>query len=140
MPKKPRPDPYSEGSVAYIWKHFLGPLLQYKPFDMDMKAFLEDTVFDIKHREIMRYRAKQPFTMPGLYYAAPMMRVQGLGYRHINEGTEMFVRFDARNPDSVDVEYNAGQGNAEQWLNLTRSEWYHIAPLLEEIPEKERKK
>lgn len=136
MPKKPRIDPFSEGSVAYMWKHFFGPMLQYKPHDMDMKAFLEDVVFDIKHREIIRYKARESFVMPGLLYVAPMVRIQGLGYRDVAAGTELFVRFDARNPESVDIEFQGGQGGADQWLNLSRSEWYRVAPLLDVVIEK----
>jgi hypothetical protein len=132
VPKKKRPDPYTQGVMAKIYEWFVGPLvIKHKPHQQSINEFLEQT-FDFKNREIIRYVATRDFVLPGLYYSAPLMKVQGIGYRDIKQGTELWVRKDARVPDTVDVEFMGGQGGKDQVFALSRSEWDWAALNLEE--------
>lgn len=136
MAKKPRPDPFSEGVISLIYKWFFGPLIFYKPHDMAIKEWLE-YLFDVKNREITRYRVTKPFTVPGLYYSAPLVKVQGIGYRELKEDDILWVRRDARNPDTIDVEFMGGQGRADQVFALNSSQWGFVQL---HVTEDERKK
>lgn len=131
MARKPRPDPITQGSYREIYEKFFGPLIQYKPPHYSIKDWLEE-LFHFRHRDIVRYVAKRSFTLPGLYYLAPLMPVQGIGFRSVKEGDELFVRTDARTPDVVDVEFHGGQGGKEQVFRLTASEWGWTKLRLEE--------
>lgn len=138
MARKPRPDPITQGSLANIYKWFIGPLvLNQKPERQDMREFME-MIFDFKNREIVRYVAKRDFVCPGLLYLAPAMKVQGIGYRDVKAGTELWVRKDARNPDSIDVEFMGGQGGKDLVYQLTLSEWRWVSLNLDEA-EREKK-
>jgi hypothetical protein len=122
MAKKPRPDPYEQGSLKLIYKWFIGPLIIYKPASYSIKEWLEE-IFDLKNREIVRYVAKQTFTLPGLYYASAAHKIQGIGERRIRMGDVLWVRFDARNPGFVDVERTKKNDLEEDVFNLTIDEW-----------------
>ncbi len=137
MARKPRPDPYSEGSLALIDKYFFRPLIVYKPEQSTLSEWYE-FLFDYKHRDITRYVAQAAFTIPGILYLAPLMKVQGVGYKDVAIGTELYVRKDARHPDIVDVEFQGGPGGAAQVFCLTALEWLRVQPFCRE-EERERK-
>ncbi len=121
-PKAPRPEPITQGSYRQIYEWFFGRLILFKPHDMPISDWLE-YLFDFKNRDIVRYICTRPFKMPGLYYASPNIKYQGVGYRKVGAGAEFFVRKDARAPDRVDVEYLAGPGRKDQVFHLTENEW-----------------
>jgi hypothetical protein len=122
MAKKARQVPMLQGSLADIDKWFFKPLMVYKPPQSSINEWYE-FLFDFANRDIVRYVAQKEFVLPGILYLAPLMKVQGLGYRKVSAGTELYVRKDARHPDIIDVEVHSGQGNKEQVFCLTASEW-----------------
>jgi hypothetical protein len=127
MARKPeRPDPISEGSIADIYRLFFGKLIQYKPPYLSIKDWMEE-LFDSRNRDITRYVATKAFKMPGLFYEAPLVKVQGVGHRQMNEQAELWVRRNARLPHSIDVECQGGQGSPWQVFNLTEDEWHFVA-------------
>jgi hypothetical protein len=138
MGRKPRPEPFSEGSITEIYKYFFGPLIHYKPALMPIKDWME-ILFDLKNREITRYLVERPFHMPGLYYSAPAMKVQGIGYRDVKPDSIIWVRKDARNPDQIDVEFLGGQGKKDQMFQLTEHEWDYVALHCREAERKKKK-
>lgn len=117
-------DPWNEGSLAEIYKHFFGKLTQYKPLEMTLQEW-HSVLFDVKNRDIEMYEAIKPFNMTGLYYAAPWVKIQGLGHREIPEKAVMFVRTDSR-IETVDVEVFAGPGKRDQVFQLTQLEWNRL--------------
>lgn len=133
-----RPDPMKEGVAEQIYKWFLGKLVFQKPESLSIKEWLEE-LFDTRSRDIVRWRVVKPFRMPGLLYVAGTVKVQGIGYRDIREKTFLWARTDARQPDSVDVEVNAGQGQKEHVYNLTENEWDWVKLHLEPSLRKPRK-
>lgn len=137
MPKKPRPDPYTQGSLANIDKWFIRPLVVYKPPLTTLSEWYE-FLFDFSNRDIVRYVAHKEFLMPGLFYLTPFTKIQGIGHRRVSVGTELYVRKDARQPDLVDVEFNGGQGGADQVFALTGAEWRLIELNIQEA-EREKK-
>jgi hypothetical protein len=138
MAKKPRPEPFSEGSIADIYKLFFGKLIFYKPESMSIQEWMEH-LFDFANRDIIRFVAVRPFSLPGLYYAAGSKKVQGMGYRKVELGDVLWVRLDARNPDTIDVEIFSGQGNKDQVFALDALQWEWTKLHLRE-EERERKR
>lgn len=130
MPRKPRPDPYSEGSIRTIYEWFFGPLVRYKPDHFTIKDWLEE-LFHLRHRDIVRYRTLVPFRMPGHYRESALKKVQGIGYREVGHGDTLYVRFDALSPNEVDVEILSGVGQKDQVFVLSRAEWESISRLCE---------
>jgi hypothetical protein len=129
LAKKVRPDPLTEGSLMNIYQWFFAPLVHYKPAEMPIKDWME-LLFDFRNRDIVRYVATKPFKMPGLFYQAANIKVQGMGYRKVAVGDAMWVRHDARNPRVVDIEVQTGAG--DQVFQLTSSEFNRIGPNLRE--------
>lgn len=154
MARKPRPEPHTQGVLAIIYKHFFGALIKYKPGNyatdyttdprmrgaaesasaMTLKEWME-ALFHLKDRDITRYISGKNFKMPGLYYQTANVKVQGIGYRTVNAGDEVYVRTDATIPDSVDVEV---LGSRQNVFCLTRLEWNRIAPNLVEAERQRR--
>lgn len=125
---KTRPDPLSEGSLKAIYTGFFEKLREYKPHTMTLYDWMEH-LFDTKNREIHRYRAKEPFKMPGLLLLAPNYPVQGLGYREVPQNAEVWVRTDERDVN-VELEWLGGQGKKDQVFRLSRQEWRDVQPKL----------
>lgn len=118
--KKQKPHPLTEGCLATIYKRFLAPLVRYKHPDMDLHSFWEH-LFHAEERQIQRFRVDRPFKMPGLFYTAPTIKVQGIGERNVKEGDVLFVRTDSLTPNQIDVEWlKPGQ---DYVYELTSSEW-----------------
>jgi hypothetical protein len=117
-----------DGSLKRIWDWFLAPLVQYKPAATDVEQWME-SLLDVKNRDIARYQARRGFKMPGLFCAAPLVRLQGLGKRKIRAGETLWVRQDALNPGWVEVE--TVDRHAQVFV-LSTTEWNSIAALLEE--------
>jgi hypothetical protein len=135
--KADRANPMEQGVAKQIYQWFIGRLVFHKPEAMSIRDWLEH-IFHTKHRGIERYRVRKPFRMPGLYYAAGAVKVQGLGYRDIKDKMVLLVRTDDREP-FVDVEVHAGQGNKDQVFQLTSSEWGWVLLHCEHLPERKRR-
>jgi len=126
-----RVDPLEQGKLRYIWQHFFGKLLPFKPVSMSINEWMGE-LFDIKNRHIGRYVAVKPFRLPGLLYITPYIKYQGVGRRNVPAGAEFFVRTDSRNPDSIQVEWLSGRSGQEQVFELNASEWGRMRLNLEE--------
>lgn len=137
MAKPERPDPFTEGSIADIYRHFFGRLIIYKPPNMAIKDWLE-VLFDIPNRDIGRWKVSRDFRMPGLYYEAASTPIQGIGYRAVKAGAELWVRRDARDLNIVDVEWLGGQGNKDQVFRLNESEWGWVSLHCKEADRKKK--
>ncbi len=127
-------DPWNEGSLSDIYKLFFGKLTQYKPHEMTLQEWNE-TLFDVKNRDIQMYEATKAFKMPGLYYVAPLVKIQGLGFRAIPEKTILFARTETRS-ENVDVEVFAGQGKKDLVFCLTNNEWGRLQGCLRPFQKK----
>jgi hypothetical protein len=112
--------PLEQGSIALIFKKFIGPLVRYKPHTMDLKGFWE-YLFHVGARDIERYVVAKPFRMPGLCFVAPTVKIQGVGPRDVKPGTILWVRTDADTPDLIDVQWLAP--GLDVTYSLTASEW-----------------
>jgi hypothetical protein len=91
---------------------------------MSLMQFLEETVFQIREREISRHLVKKTFTMPGLYFFTPTKKLQGYGYRQVGEGAILWVRENHLN-QTVDVQWlqngleeTCWQMSAHQWAGI----------------------
>ena len=116
-------NPLNEGSLREIFDLFIKPIVnKYGYRKMNEMVFME-WLFDVENRQITRWKVAKPFTIPGLMYVAGAVKVQGIGYRELKPDTILWVRSDRRNPNLIDVEFNGGQGAAEQVFALTKDEW-----------------
>ncbi len=135
-PKPPRPEPFTEGSLADIYKWFFGKLNFLKPESYTLKDW-EEHLFDLKNRDITRFSVTKPFKMPGLYYMAGALPIQGLGYRAMKAGDILWVRTDERTK-KADVEVHVGQGQKEQVFELDESQWGWVRLHVEEAERKKK--
>jgi len=113
-------NPQDEGAIKRIYEWFFKPLRQYKPETMTLSEWNE-TLFDSRNVEILQYRARRDFTLPGLYHRSPQVKIQGLGYRAVNKG------------DMIEVQYFGGPGQKDQLFTLNQSEWNAVAANLQEV-------
>ncbi len=140
-PKKRTHEPLAEGVLATIYKNFFGPLMQYKPDGLLLKDWLE-AMFHTRTRDITQYVVKKPFKLPGVYVAAPYVKIQGVGQRNIRIHARIWARKDTETPDWVDVEVS--EPNRTEWFVLTDSEWnwvrLHLFDPLDLTDKMEKKK
>ncbi len=65
--------------------------------------------FDAANRDIVAYRCKYKFKIVGAAWETPStplkFHVNGAGERHVEPGDLVWVRFDARKPDQVEIEF-----------------------------------
>lgn len=112
--------PIDEGSMRKIYDLFIVPLLSNNLFQ-DGNRFLE-SIFRVDQRTINHWVATEDFFMPGLYRAAPMVKIQGTGYNKIKAGSGLLSRKDEDDP-TIDVEFMAGPGQQDQVFCLETLEW-----------------
>jgi hypothetical protein len=118
MPRKPRTEPFEQGSIRKIWDLWIDKWRSAKPQAMDLLEWLEQ-LWGTKLR------------MPGLYFAAPLIKVQGIGPRTIRADADVWVRTDERTPNQIEVQWIDGVHDRQ--FELTMSEWNSVAPLLERV-------
>lgn len=123
------PHPLTEGHIGLIFQKFIQPLTRYKPEGMDLKHWW-DWLFHVEERTITRYLVTKGFQMPGLLCPAPLMKVQGIGFRRVKAGDTLWVRTDSVVPDQVDIEWH-GAGR-QQIFCLNSTEWGAVKLNLEE--------
>ncbi len=116
-----------EGNLKEIAEILLVPILNARPTNFSLKAWLEH-MLHTEEREIRKYVTHVSFKMPGLYKAAAFIAVQGYGERQIKKGTILWVRTDETQLDIIDVEVCLGQGKESPVFQLDRSEWVQIVP------------
>ena len=114
-----------QGSIGQIFKHFIGPLIRYKPHTWDLAKWFE-AVFHNDTRAIERFVVVKPFSMPGLKCAAPHVKVQGIGYRKVRRGDILYVRTDSTNPNQIDVEWLAKSRADLFQLDSTQWGWVRL--------------
>lgn len=137
MARRKRPRPMDEGSLREIHRLFIQPLLDKKPERMTEDEWLNH-IFHHHTSDIVQYVALKPFKLEGLFLAAPLMPVQGLGYRQVKRGQTLMVKHDHKNPDGVLVEYFGGQGGADQVFQLTASQWEWVKLHVREAAPKDK--
>lgn len=127
MKRKRRPAPLSQGHLRKIWELFLKPLMHYKAPTQTSVGWLTDGLFHISAREIVFYRAKESFVMPGLVLVAPGRAVQGLRRDYeVAAGSEVIVRTDEATPEAIEVQAQNGPGKKDVVYRLDRSEWRFV--------------
>lgn len=125
MDRKLRKSAWDQGSIKEIWLRFIVPLLPYKPEDMSLDRWLDESIFQIDERPFHTYKARQGFSLPGLYLKAPNEKYQGIGERTVRKGERLFVRIEPNGIFHVEKDYN------EQVYELSLYEWNNIRVHLE---------
>lgn len=120
---KPRAtlDPIDEGFLSEIAELFR-PIVAAKPLSWLVEDWLAH-IFNVADRTIEEYIVSQEFEMPGLFKMAPTRPIQGYGYRTVRAGSRLWMRFDRRDPERIDVEVTNGPGKLEQIFQLSGSQW-----------------
>ena len=123
----------SQGSLKQIFDFFFKKLLiRYRRENQSAQEYLED-LFDVDNRNISMWQARRQFKMPGLYYIAGNIKVQGIGYRQVEKETILWLREDNRNKNYLDIEFLGGVGKESHVFCITSSEWNKIKPSLQPI-------
>lgn len=108
-----------EPAAKTILRRFLAPLSRFKHMEQDMGQHW-DAIFAVDRHDVETFRARSAFRMPGLYYVAGSIKVQGIGPRDVNKGELFYVRIDSET-GAADVEHSIS--NQENVFSLTSSEW-----------------
>lgn len=125
MAKRARPKPLDEGPLKDIYNWFFKPIVErFGDPESSAHSFMEK-LFDVDHRKIEQYQAVKQFRMPGLYYAAARVKLQGVGVRRVTRGTFIMARIDDKSP-GIDVEFFGGRGGRELVFHLTPAEWEEV--------------
>lgn len=126
MPRRKRPNPFSEGDLQVIYEKFFKKIVEeFCPEDRSHKEFLED-LFDVDHTIIKKWKVKQSFVMPGLFHAAANVKIQGIGYRKVARYGVLISRENDRFPDVVTVDFLSRLDGTELVYSLNASEWGKI--------------
>lgn len=123
---------FKQGSLAYIYKYFISPLIRHKPQGTNLHDWM-DAIFCADERIITRNIVTKKFKMPGAYWMSSSKLVTGYGNREIKVGYKVWVRKDTTMPDRIDVEVRSGQGLKHGIFALTRREFDSIKGKLEEV-------
>lgn len=106
-----------------IRRLILEPLMSLCPPEVEMYTWLEE-LFQVKYRNITRYRVRDEYRLEGLLMVTPYNAVQGVGDKHLRPGEILFTRTDDRERDVVHVERCHPEGvyllNEYQWNRLKR--------------------
>lgn len=128
-----RADSYKEGSLAQIARLFIKPILNKMPLDADAKDWLVQ-MLGINEREVVRYRVRQGFRMPGVRLEQPhVKRPAGV---QVPKGSILWVRTDVRTRDEYYVEVTSS-GAVHQVFLLNGKNWGTIKPLLYRLRKRE---
>ena len=122
--------------AAELKELLLEPILALKPpdpFNAHPVVQWVNSVFGSQCRDLVYYKARRPFEMPGLYRAGGGPAIQGIGNRKVSAGKVMLVRTDSRMPDIVDVEIRNGFRGEWQVFLLDQSQWNFVLGFVEEI-------
>ncbi len=116
--------------LEVIAEIFIKVLLRRCPEEVSEHVFLEE-LFGIKERLIGKFKSKEKFEMPGLFCESPIIRIQGIGYRHVRRNQILHVRQDSKTPQKYEISFFGGVGGAEQWFELGVSDWLRLQTKLE---------
>lgn len=137
----------SPGAMG-IFELFIKPLVKalrwaMKEADGELPTHKEalDILFGAKHRDVLSYRVRSPFRLPGAYMAGPNQYAQGYGNRDLVEGQRLLIRTDTRTPTIVDIEVFKSDWEEpdSELFRLTNFEYDVILKYLECIDPADRK-
>jgi hypothetical protein len=115
-----------------LGKLFVLKILKSKPPSVELGRWVE-LIFGLHEREIIQFKVVRPFLIPGAFKPVPAVRIYGLGpKRRVYPGNRLFVRFDERYPNVIDLEATVGDNEA-RIFQLQEKEWLKISPYLQAI-------
>lgn len=115
--------------TSLIGKLFIQKIVDARPEGVTVPRWIE-MIFGLHERFILQYKVSEPFDIPGYFKPVPDIRIPGLKrQRHVKTGKLLWVRFDLKYPDVIELEAPIGhseeprifQMNREQWLAIKRS-------------------
>jgi hypothetical protein len=116
------------GPIAEIARLFILPIMKACPHEVELNKWVE-IIFGAKERTICQYEVQKKFVVPGMYYLKPGIPIpgyKGFGRRTVHYGSRIWVRWDKKFPNRVDLEAQMGSGRISHVFQLTQREWEHI--------------
>ena len=130
----PKTSSYKEGSLQRIATLLIKPILSHMPSDGDVTQWLT-IMLGLNEREVVRYRSRSAFRMPGVLLEQPNVR-RAAG-QAIPRGAILWVRTDVRDRDIFHVEVT-GNGTKNHVFELGASEWAVLKPKLYRLRKHEK--
>ncbi len=113
-----------------ILRRILAPLSRYKQQDQDLGQFWDCLFGADDKRDLLTFRARRSLRLPGLYFTADNIRVQGIGPRDVGKGEMIYARVYLET-GAADVEHTVG--HRSNVFSLTSTEWNWLRPQLDPV-------
>lgn len=125
-----------DSAAQTILRRFLAPFSRYKKPDQDLGQFWDVLFGADDKRDLLTFRAKKPLRLPGLYFVADNMRIQGIGPRDVKKGELLIARVNLET-GAADVEHSVKM--RENVFALTSTAWNWLRPQLQPVNMKARR-
>lgn len=117
---------------------FISKIVDARPQGVELAQWLE-LIFGLHERDIIQYESLRNFIVPGLFKPAPQVRIAGLKIpRNVHARQRVWVRFDLKYPNVIDLEAPIAHGNEPRLFQLTRPEWDHVKMWLTPVTDEDK--
>src|SRR4051812_8938404 len=112
---------------------FVLKIVKAKPEGVELPRWI-DLMFGLHERDIVQYKSNRPFNVPGFYKPCPHVRISGMRMpRTVPPKQRIWVRFDMKYPNVIDLEAPISHGNEPKIFQLNRLEWDKIRRCLDPV-------
>lgn len=113
--------------TSNIGRLFIQKIVDARPEGVTVARWIE-MIFGLHERFILQYKSLQAFDLPGYFKPVPDIRIPGYkSKRHVKSGKNLWVRFDLKYPDVIEIEAHIGHGGREPRIfQMDRSQWLTI--------------
>lgn len=112
---------------------FIVKIVRAKPEGVEIGSWLE-MMFGLHEREIIQYQSNRAFVVPGFYKPVPHLRIAGSKIpRTVPQGQRVWLRFDRKYPNAIDLEAPIAHGNEPRIFQITRDDWNHLKMWLDPV-------
>lgn len=121
-----------------IGELFINKIMKAKPSSVEMGWWAE-MIFGLHERYIIQYQANRTFHIEGLFRPVPDVRISGIKNQIIRQGKRVWIRFDEKLPNVIDLEAPIGVGEEPKLFQLTFAQWHRIRMWLNPVHKKDEK-
>lgn len=118
---------------SYLGKMFILKIVNAKPQGVDLLSWFE-MIFGLHERDIIQYQSTRMFRIPGLYKPVAHVRISGaLIPRVVKVKRRIWVRFDMKYPNVIELEAPIAHANEPRVFQLSRFEWDRVKKWLDPV-------
>lgn len=117
---------------------FIVKIVKARPHGVELANWVE-LIFGLHERDIIQYESNRTFVVPGFYKPVPQIRLSGYKIqRSIPKKQRVWVRFDAKYPNVIDLEAPIAHANEPRVFQLNLEQWSHIRMWLNPVYQNDR--